>query len=69
MFDQTRGAGATIRRMFDFLFAEVEHYDTLLTNEIAIRSFEENLAFCLLLRLPHSYSKRLGRQKLCRSSG
>jgi len=31
MFDQTRGAGATIRRMSDFLFAELEHSDTLLT--------------------------------------
>jgi hypothetical protein len=49
MFDQARGAGATIRRMFDYLFAELEHSDTLLANEIAIRSFEENLALCLLL--------------------
>jgi hypothetical protein len=24
MFDQTRGAGATIRRMFDFVFAEFD---------------------------------------------
>jgi hypothetical protein len=48
-FDQTRGAGATIRRLSDFLFAELEHSDTLLTNQIAIRSFEENLALCLLL--------------------
>jgi hypothetical protein len=48
-FDQTRGAGATIRRMFNFLFAELEHSDSLLTNEIAIRSFEENLALCILL--------------------
>jgi AraC-like DNA-binding protein len=63
MFDQTRGAGATIRRMFNFLFAELEHSDTLITNEIAIRSFEENLALCLLLGLPHNYSERLGRQK------
>jgi hypothetical protein len=37
--------------MFDFLFAELENSDTLLTNEIAIRSFEENLALCLLLGL------------------
>ena len=63
MFDQTRGAGATIRRLSDFLFAELEHSDTLLTNEIAIRSFEENLALCVLLGLPHNYSERLGRQK------
>ena len=69
MFDQTRGAGATIRRMFDFLFAELEHSDTLLTNEIAIRSFEENLALCLLLGLPHNYSERLGRQKAAAAPG
>jgi len=69
VFDQTRGAGATIRRMSDFLFAELEHSDTLLTNEIAIRSFEENLALCLLLGLPHSYSERLGRQKAAAAPG
>jgi AraC-like DNA-binding protein len=62
-FDQTHGAGATIRRMVDFLFAELEHSDSLLTNEIAIRSFEENLAFCVLLGLPHNYSDSIGRQK------
>jgi hypothetical protein len=33
------------------------------SNEIAIRSFEENLALCLLLGLPHNYSDRPGRQK------
>jgi hypothetical protein len=60
MFDQARGAGATIRRMLDYLFDELEHSDTLLTNEIAIRSFEENLALCLLLGLPHNYSARVG---------
>jgi len=69
IFDQTRGAGATIRRMFDFVFAELEHSDTLLTNEIAIRSFEENLALCLLLGLPHNYSERLGRQKAAAAPG
>jgi AraC-like DNA-binding protein len=63
MFDQTRGAGATIRRMFDFLFAELQDPDTLLTNELAVRSFEENLALCLLLGLPHNYTERLHRQK------
>jgi AraC-like DNA-binding protein len=63
MFDQARSAGATIRRMLDYLFAELEHSDTLLTNEIAIRSFEENLALCLLLGLPHNYSARLEGQK------
>jgi hypothetical protein len=69
MFDQTRGTGATIRRMFDFLFAELEHSDTLLTNGIAIRSFEENLALCVLLRLPHNYTERLGRQKAAAAPG
>jgi AraC-like DNA-binding protein len=69
MFDQTRGAGATIRRMFNFLFAELEHSDTLITNEIAIRSFEENLALCLLLGLPHNYTERLGRQKAAAAPG
>jgi transcriptional regulator GlxA family with amidase domain len=69
MFDQTRGAGATIRRMFDFVFAEFEHSDTLLTNEIAIRSFEENLALCVLLGLPHNYTERLGRQKAAAAPG
>jgi len=63
VFDQTRGAGATIRRMSDFLFAELEHSDTLLTNEIAIRSFEDHLALCVLLGLPHNYTERLQRQK------
>jgi hypothetical protein len=29
MFDQTRGTGATIRRMFDFLFAELQDPDTV----------------------------------------
>ena len=69
MFDQTRGAGATIRRMFDFLFAELEHSDTLLTNEIAARSYEENLALCLLLGLPHNYSQSIGRQKAAAAPG
>jgi AraC-like DNA-binding protein len=69
MFDQTRGAGATIRRLSDFLFAELEHSDTLLTNEIAIRSFEENLALCLLLGLPHNYTEKLQRQKAAAAPG
>ena len=68
-FDQTRGAGATIRRMSDFLFAEVEHSDSLLMNEIAIRSFEENLALCILLGLPHNYTERLGQQKAAAAPG
>jgi AraC-like DNA-binding protein len=69
MFDQTHGAGATIRRMFDFMFAELEHSDTLLTNEIATRSFEDNLALCILLGLPHNYSEKLGRQKAAAAPG
>jgi AraC-like DNA-binding protein len=69
VFDQTRGAGATIRRMFDFLFAELKHSDTLLTNEIAVRSFEDNLALCLLLGLPHNYTERLERQKAAATPG
>jgi AraC-like DNA-binding protein len=69
MFDQTRGAGATIRRLSDFLFAELEHSDTLLTNEIAIRSFEENLALCLLLGLPHNHSERLQRRRAAAAPG
>jgi AraC-like DNA-binding protein len=68
-FDQTRGAGATIRRMCEFLFAELEHSDTLLTNEIAIRSFEENLALSLLVGLPHNYTERLLRQKAAAAPG
>ncbi len=63
VFDATRGAGATIRRLFDSLFTELEHADSLLTNEIAIRSFEEHLTLCLLLGLPHSWSERLLRQQ------
>ena len=69
MFDQTRGAGGTIRRMFDYLFAELEHSDTLLANDIAVRSFEENLALCLLLGLPHNYTERIGRQKTAAAPG
>jgi AraC-like DNA-binding protein len=63
VFDVTRGAGATIRRMLDSLFTELEHADSLLTNEIAIHSFEEHLALCLLLGLPHNHSERLLRQR------
>ena len=63
MFDQRRGAGATIRRMTHSLFAELAESDSLLTNELAIRSFEEHLALCLLLGLPHSHSERLLRRR------
>ena len=63
VFDATRGAGATIRRMLNSLFTELATSDSLLTNEIAIRSFEEHLALSLLLGLPHSHSERLLRQR------
>jgi AraC-like DNA-binding protein len=63
LFDATRGSGATIRRMLASLFAELEHSDWLLTNEVAIQSFEEHLALSLLLGLPHSHSERLLRQR------
>jgi AraC-like DNA-binding protein len=69
VFDAANGAGATIRRMLDFLFAELEHSDSLLTNEVAIRSYEEHLALCLLLGLPHSYSERLGRRNAMAAPG
>ena len=69
VFDQTRGAGATIRRMADFLFAELEHSDTLLTNEIAGRSFEDNLVLSVLLALPHNYTDRLARQNAAAAPG
>ena len=69
MFDQTRGAGATIRRVSDFLFAELEHSDTPLTNEIAIRSFQDNLVLSVLLGLPHSYAESLQRQRAAAAPG
>jgi AraC-like DNA-binding protein len=68
-FDQRRGAGATIRRMLDFLFVELEYSDTLLTNEIATRSFEDNFALALLLGLPHSHTERLQQQKTAAAPG
>jgi AraC-like DNA-binding protein len=63
VFDVTRGAGGTIRRMLNFLFTELEHPDSLLTNELAIQSYEERLALCLLLGLPHSHSERFLHQR------
>jgi len=66
-FDQMRGPGATIRRMLDFLFVELERSDSLLANEIATRTFEDNLALCLLLGLPHSHTERLHQKKLRRT--
>jgi AraC-like DNA-binding protein len=63
VFDATRGAGATLRRTFDLLFTELEFSESLLTNELAIRSFEEHLALCLLLGLQHNHSERLLRDR------
>jgi AraC-like DNA-binding protein len=62
VFDATRGAGATIRRLLDHLFTELQRGDSLLTNEIAIQSFEEHLTLCLLLGLPHNFSQSLARR-------
>jgi AraC-like DNA-binding protein len=62
-FDTTRCPGTTIRRMIDWLFAELAEGDTLLENETAIRSFQEHLLLCLMLGLPHSHSERLSRQR------
>ncbi len=62
VFDVTRGAGATIRRLLGSLFIELEQSDSLLANEIAARSFEEHLMLCLLLGLRHNYSDAVHRQ-------
>jgi transcriptional regulator GlxA family with amidase domain len=48
--------------MLDFLFAELGRFDSLLTNPIATRSFQDNLTLYLLLGLEHSYTERLLRQ-------
>src|SRR5215831_14356490 len=62
-FDQMRGPGATIRRMLDFLFVALERSDSLLANVIATRTFEDNLALCLLLGLPQRHTNRFFKQK------
>jgi len=62
-FDQTRGPGSTIRHMLDFLFAELARSDSLLTNPIATRSFQDNLTLYLLLGLRHSHTERLQQQR------
>src|SRR5262249_32396448 len=62
-FDQRHGPGATIRKMLDFLFLELGRSDSLLANEIARRTFEDNLALCMLLGLPHSHTARLQRER------
>jgi AraC-like DNA-binding protein len=61
-FNQTRGAGATVRGMLGFLFAELTRSDSLLSNDVAISSFEDNLMLCLLLGLSHSHTERLQQQ-------
>ena len=63
LIDQTRGAGATIRRLLSFLFVELAHSDSLLTNEIVARNLEETLALFLLLGLKHNYTTRLQDQR------
>ena len=68
-FDQRHGPGATIRNMLDFLFAELGRSDSLLANEIAGRTFEDNLALCLPLGLPNSHTARLQQQKAAAAPG
>src|SRR5215472_694856 len=68
-FDQTRGPGATIRHMLDFLFAELGRSDSLLTNPIATRSFQDNLTLYLLLGLRHSHTERLQQQRAAAAPG
>jgi AraC-like DNA-binding protein len=63
IFDHTKGSGATIRHMLDFLLTELARSDSLLRNVAAIRSFEENLELYLLLGLPHSHTRRLQQQR------
>jgi transcriptional regulator GlxA family with amidase domain len=70
VIDPTRGAGATIHRLLHLLFAELAVSDSLLlTNEVATRSFEEHLALCLLLGLPHSHTERLLRPRAAAAPG
>jgi AraC-like DNA-binding protein len=69
MFDQTRGAGATIRHMLNFLFVELARSDSLLANKTAIRSFEDNIALYLLLGLPHSHAQALRQQRAAAAPG
>jgi AraC-like DNA-binding protein len=61
-FDTTRGPGATIHRMIGSLFAELRQSDSLLTNDIAMQSYEDHLVLILLLGLRHSHSPGLLRQ-------
>src|SRR6516225_8020521 len=49
--------------MLNFLFAELERSDSLLTNPIATRSFQDNLTLYLLLGLRHSHTERLQQQR------
>jgi len=69
LIDQTHGAGGTIGRLLRFLFVELAHSDSLLTNEIVTRSLEETLALCLLLGLTHNYSQRLLEQRVAAAPG
>ncbi len=69
LIDQTRGAGATIRRLLGFLCVELAQSDSLLTNEIVTGSIEETLALCLLFGLPHNYTQHLRDQKVTAAPG
>ncbi len=68
-FDRTRGPGATISNMLALFFAESARSDSLLTNDIAVRSFENTLALFLLLGLPHSHTERLRQQRVAAAPG
>lgn len=69
VFDQTRGAGATVGHLLRFFFAELARSDSLLANEIAIRTFEDSIALYLLLGLPHSHTPRLQQQRASAAPG
>jgi AraC-like DNA-binding protein len=69
LIDQTRGAGATIRRLLSFLFIELAHSDSLLANKIVTPSIEETLTLCLLLGVSHNYTKRLLEQRVAAAPG
>jgi AraC-like DNA-binding protein len=65
LFDDRRGAGASIRRMLGFLFTELAHSDCLLSNGIALQGFQVWLVQSLLLGLRHSHSGQLAREEAC----
>jgi len=69
VFDAMRGAGATIRRLLGFLFADLAHPDSLLNNAVVTRSLEENLVLSLLLGLLHNYTGQLLAQNTAAAPG